>query len=137
MVKLMEPDRTRHNILPLSKFGVMQITRQRVRPATQINTDETCPTCMGTGKMKGSVLFTDQLEEKLKDLVHRLGLSYVNVHVHPYVAAYLTKGFLVSIARRWKLQIARGIRVTPNQSLGFLDYKFLDKEGNEIETLDE
>ena len=137
MVKLMESDRTRHNILPLSKFGVMQITRQRIRPATQINTEETCPTCLGTGKMKSSVLFTDQLEEKLKDLVQRLDLSYINVHVHPYVAAYLTKGFLISIARRWKLQIARGIRITPNQSLGFLEYKFLDKEGNEIESLDE
>ncbi len=137
MVKLMESDRTRHNILPLSKFGVMQITRQRIRPATQINTEETCPTCLGTGKMKSSVLFTDQLEEKLKDLVLRLDLSYINVHVHPYVAAYLTKGFLISIARRWKLQIARGIRITPNQSLGFLEYKFLDKEGNEIESLDE
>ena len=87
--------------------------------------------------MKSSVLFTDQLEEKLKDLVQRLDLSYINVHVHPYVAAYLTKGFLISIARRWKLQIARGIRITPNQSLGFLEYKFLDKEGNEIEPLDE
>ena len=137
MVKLMESDRTRHNILPLSKFGVMQITRQRVRPATQINTDETCPTCLGTGKMKSSILFTDQLEEKLRDLAPRLDTSYINVHVHPYVAAYLTKGFFMSIARRWKLQIARGIRVTPNQSLGFLDYKFVDKEGNEIEALEE
>ncbi len=127
----------RHNILPLSKFGVMQITRQRVRPATQINTDETCPTCLGTGKMKSSILFTDQLEEKLRDLAPRLDTSYINVHVHPYVAAYLTKGFFMSIARRWKLQIARGIRVTPNQSLGFLDYKFVDKEGNEIEALEE
>ena len=137
MVKLMESDRTRHNILPLSKFGVMQITRQRVRPATQINTDETCPTCLGTGKMKSSILFTDQLEEKLRDLAPRLDTSYINVHVHPYVAAYLTKGFFMSIARRWKLQIARGIRVTPNQSLGFLDYKFVDQEGNEIEALEE
>ena len=137
MTKLMEKDRTRHNILPLSKFGVMQITRQRVRQATQINTDETCPTCLGTGKMKSSILFTDQLEEKLRDLVLRLGITHINVHVHPYVAAYLTKGLLMSIARRWKVQIARGIRITPNESLGFLDYKFLDSEGNEFEGLEE
>ena len=115
----------------------MQITRQRVRQATQINTDETCPTCLGTGKMKSSILFTDQLEEKLRDLVLRLGITHINVHVHPYVAAYLTKGLLMSIARRWKVQIARGIRIIPNESLGFLDYKFLDSEGNEFEGLEE
>ncbi|KGN97648.1 Rne/Rng family ribonuclease [Porphyromonas sp. COT-290 OH3588] len=137
MVKLMEGDRARHNILPLSKFGLMQITRQRVRPAMQITTEETCPSCMGTGKMKSSVLLTDQIEEKLKELVQQQSVSYINVHVHPYVAAYLNKGLLFSIARQWKLKIAKGIRVTPNQSLAFLDYKFLDKEGNEIELLEE
>lgn len=137
MVKLMEGDRARHNILPLSKFGLMQITRQRVRPAMQITTEETCPSCMGTGKMKSSVLLTDQIEEKLRELVQKQQVSYVNVHVHPYVAAYLNKGLLLSIARQWKLKIARGVRVTPNQSLAFLDYRFLDKEGNEIELPEE
>lgn len=137
MVKLMEGDRARHNVLPLNKFGVMLITRQRVRPEMRITTEEKCPTCMGTGKMKSSVLFTDQLEAKLKELVEKLQISYINVHVHPFVAAYLKKGLLLSIARQWKLKIARGIRITPNQSLAFLDYKFLDKEGNEIELPEE
>lgn len=133
MVKLMSGDRARHNVLPLNKFGVMMITRQRVRPEMRIITEEKCPTCMGTGKMKSSVLFTDQIEAKLLELVAKQHLTYINVHVHPYVAAYLKKGLLLSIARQWKLKIARGIRVTPNQSLAFLDYKFLDKEGNDIE----
>ncbi len=135
MVKLMEGDRARHNILPLSKIGIMQITRQRVRQAMEVMTEETCPSCMGTGKMKSSVLLTDQIEEKLRELMAQPDVSYINLHVHPYVAAYLTKG-VVSIATKWRFGIGK-IRVTPNQSLAFLEYKFLDKEGLEIEPLDD
>lgn len=130
MVKLMEHDRARHNILPISKIGLMQITRQRVRQAMDIPTEETCPSCMGTGKMKSSILLTDQIEERLKDLKLDPTISYINLHVHPYVAAYLTKG-LFSIATKWRLSIGK-IKVTPNQSLAFMDYKFLDREGNEL-----
>ena len=72
MCKNMQKDRARHNILPLSKFGLMQITRQRVRPAMDVNVEETCPTCNGTGKIKSSLLFTDQLERKIDCLSTRL-----------------------------------------------------------------
>lgn len=137
MVELMAGDRARHNILPLSKFGLMQITRQRVRPSMQITNEEKCPTCMGTGKMKSSILFTDQLEEKIRAVVEAEKLTYINVHVHPYVAAYLNKGWFKTIAGRWKRQICKGLKVTPNESLPFLDYKFYDREGNEIESSSE
>lgn len=134
MVKLMETDRAKHNILPLSKIGLMQITRQRVRQAVVVNTEETCPSCAGTGKIKSSILFADQIEEHLKDLMLLPHISYVNLHVHPYVAAYLTKG-LFSIANRWRLSLGR-VSVTPNQSLAFLEYRLYDKDGNEFEQLE-
>lgn len=135
MQKLMESDRARHNILPLSKIGLMQITRQRVRQAMDIQTEETCPSCIGTGKIKSSVLLTDQIEEKLRDLMLMPHISYINLHVHPYVAAYLNKGVL-SIARKWRFGIGK-VRITPNQSLAFLEYKMLDKDGNELEPLEQ
>ena len=56
MCKAMQKDRARHNILPLSKFGLMQITRQRVRPAMDVDVAEDCPTCFGTGKIRSSLL---------------------------------------------------------------------------------
>lgn len=130
MLKLMQSDRAKHNVLPLSKIGVMQITRQRVRQVLQVNTEERCPSCMGTGSMKSSVLLVEQIEEELKRLMDGILVDYINLHVHPYVAAYLTKG-LWSIARRWRFKIGK-IKVTPNQSLAFLDYRFLDREDNEI-----
>lgn len=130
MKELMSSDRAKHNILPLSKIGLMQITRQRVRQAMQVNTEELCPSCMGTGKMASSVLLVEQIEEELKHLMDGILVDYINLHVHPYVAAYLNKG-LISIARKWRFKIGK-VKITPNQSMAFLDYKFLDREGIEI-----
>ena len=103
MCKNMQKDRARHNILPLSKFGLMQITRQRVRPAMDLSVDETCPTCFGKGKIRSSILFTDQLERKIDRLVNKIGVKKFYLHVHPYVAAYINKGF-VSLKRQWQLK---------------------------------
>ncbi len=130
MQELMRNDRAKHNILPLSKIGVMQITRQRVRQALEVNTEEKCPSCMGTGKITSSVLLVEQIETEMRALMDGILVDYINLHVHPYVAAYLTKG-LISKALRWRFSIGN-IKVTPNQSLALLDYKFLDREGLEI-----
>ena len=91
MCKNMQKDRAKHNILPLSKFGLMQITRQRVRPAMSVNVDETCPTCFGKGTIKSSILFTDTLESKIDTLVNQFGIHKIYLHIHHYVAAYLHK----------------------------------------------
>ena len=99
MCEKMKNDRARHNILPLSKFGLMQITRQRVRPAVDVNVEETCPACFGTGKIKSSILFTDQLEHKIDYLVNKIGIRRFSLHVHPYVAAYINQG-MISLKRR-------------------------------------
>ena len=99
MCNNMQKDRARHNILPLSKFGLMQITRQRVRPAIDVNVEETCPTCFGKGTIKSSVLFVDQLESKIDQLVNKIGIRKFYLHVHPYVAAYINKGLFSQIGR--------------------------------------
>jgi ribonuclease G len=125
MCKNMQKDRARHNILPLSKFGLMQITRQRVRPAMDLSVDETCPTCFGKGKIKSSILFTDQLERKIDRLVNKIGVKKFYLHVHPYVAAYINKG-LVSLKRQWQLKYGFGLHIVPSQKLAFLQYEFYD-----------
>ncbi|MDE5672485.1 MAG: Rne/Rng family ribonuclease, partial [Duncaniella sp.] len=102
MREVMANDRARHNILPLSKFGLMQITRQRVRPALDIDTTEECPSCHGKGKVRPSLLFTDTLHEKLDYLVKNLKVKHSILYVHPFVSAYLKKGF-PSLYRRWQL----------------------------------
>ena len=136
MCKNMQKDRARHNILPLSKFGLMQITRQRVRPAMDVNVDEDCPTCFGSGKIKSSILFTDQLEGKIDQLVNKIGVKRFYLHVHPYVAAYINQGF-VSLKRRWQMKYGLGVRVIPSQKMGFLQYEFYDDKKQFIDMKEE
>ena len=136
MCKNMHKDRARHNILPLSKFGLMQITRQRVRPAMDLSVDETCPTCFGKGKIKSSILFTDQLERKIDRLVNKIGVKKFYLHVHPYVAAYINKGF-VSLKRQWQLKYGFGLHIVSSQKLAFLQYEFYDANKQFIDMKEE
>ena len=136
MCKNMQKDRARHNILPLSKFGLMQITRQRVRPAMDVNVDEECPTCFGSGKIKSSILFTDQLERKIDNLVNKIGIKRFHLHVHPYVAAYINKG-VVSLKRKWQMKYGWGVQVIPSEKMGFLQYEFYDDKKQFIDMKEE
>ena len=136
MCENMKKDRARHNILPLSKFGLMQITRQRVRPAMDVAVEESCPTCHGTGKIKSSILFTDQLESKIDRLVNKIGIKRFSLHVHPYVAAFINQG-VFSLKRRWQLKYGLGIRIVPSQKMAFLQYEFYDTNRQFIDMQEE
>ena len=136
MCENMKRDRARHNILPLSKFGLMQITRQRVRPVMDVRVEEDCPTCHGAGVIKSSIFFDSVLEGKLKLLVKKLGMKRITLQVHPYVYAFINQG-LFSLRRKWQWKYGFGVKVTPNQSLAFLQYRFFDAEGQEIDMKEE
>ena len=133
---LMANDRARHNILPISKFGLMQITRHRVRPFMDFNTDEVCPTCFGKGEIKPSILFTDDLEKKIKEVVEILKVKKFKLHVHPYIAAFINQG-IFSLKWKWKLKYSTGLHIIPDQNLGFLEYKFYDWDKEELDMKDE
>ena len=136
MCKNMQKDRARHNILPLSKFGLMQITRQRVRPAIDVNVEESCPTCNGSGKIKSSILFTEQLEGKIDRLVHKIGIKKFYLHVHPYVAAFINKG-LISLKWQWRVKYGFGVHIIPSQKLAYLQYEFYDTNGQFVDMKEE
>jgi ribonuclease G len=131
MKKVMASDRTKHNILPLSKFCLMQITRQRVRPEENIETAESCPTCKGSGKIMPAVLFTDDLDSKVKYILKDLNKKKLLIKVHPYVAAFLTKGFR-SLQKKWFLKYYKWVQVEANNSYTFLEYHFFDENLEEI-----
>ncbi|MCH5347373.1 MAG: Rne/Rng family ribonuclease [Muribaculaceae bacterium] len=136
MREVMANDRTRHNILPLSKFGLMQITRQRVRPALDITTTEKCPSCYGKGEVQPSLLFTDTLREKIDYLTEHLNVNGFTIYVHPFVDAYIKKG-IISLYRRWRLETGRKFKILPDQSLAYLQYRVIGPDGAEIDLQEE
>ncbi|MBQ2418163.1 MAG: Rne/Rng family ribonuclease, partial [Alistipes sp.] len=131
MQRLMATDKARHTILPLTKFGLMQITRQRIRPVAVKDIQEVCPTCGGSGKIEPTVLLERTIENQLSLLAEEHGERYVNLVVSPYVAAFLKQGF-VSLRTRWALRYGMFISITASQSAGIVEAKYLDRKGEDM-----
>ncbi|MCO6483400.1 MAG: Rne/Rng family ribonuclease [Flavobacteriales bacterium] len=127
----MEDDKAKHNVLPPSKFGVIELTRQRVRPETEIDTSEACPTCGGTGEVSAPVLIVDEIENALNYLLSEKDMSGVSLHVHPFVAAYFTKG-LPNIQWKWWWRWKKWVKVVPQGSSRYLEFHILDSAGKEL-----
>ncbi|MEW5846958.1 MAG: Rne/Rng family ribonuclease [Bacteroidota bacterium] len=132
MKELMSRDRAKHNILPLTKFGLMQITRQRVRPEMHIDTSEKCPVCNGSGKVTATILLDEQIENQLSLICATKKYRSITIKLHPYIAAYLKKG-LISKQFKWAIKFNCIINLLPMSSYHFLEYHFFDKNDNEIE----
>lgn len=127
-------DRSRFTVLPLSKFGLMQITRQRVRPELNIITKEKCPTCNGTGKITPSILVADQIERNLDFLLSNQNEGSIRISLHPYLFAFFTKG-LISRRLKWYFKYHKWVVLEQDSSLGVTEYRFTNKIGEEIEML--
>jgi ribonuclease G len=127
----MRKDRAQHTILPLSKFGLMQITRQRVRPEVKINTAEQCPACGGTGKVTPSVLVTDLIERDLKFILESGAKGKLILKTHPFVHAFLKKG-LPNMQMKWYRNYYKWISIKPDNSYQVSEYKFFNDTDDEI-----
>ncbi len=128
----MASDRSKHTVLPLSRFGLMQITRQRVRPEMNIVTKEVCPTCNGSGKISASILTSDTIERTIDHLLTQQNEKDITVVVHPYVYAYFTKG-TISRRLKWYLRYFKWVKLIQDSSLAITEYKFVNKVGEEIQ----
>jgi len=129
MVELMSGDRAKHNVLPLTKFGLMQITRQRIRPVTEINTSEQCPLCHGTGNITSSLLIDESIESKLSYLVLEKGVRKLTLKVGPILGAYLSRGLWNSFVSKWKRKYGCKLQLEESSGNSILQYEFYDEKG--------
>lgn len=129
--KSMSNDRAKHNILPPSKFGVVEITRQRVRPETDITTSEKCPTCNGTGEVQASILFAEEIENNLEYLMTKKKEKSVSLLVHPYLESHFKKG-LMSRQMKWFFKYKKWIPVRGSSANHLLQYSFVNDKNEEI-----
>ena len=132
MKEEMKSDRSKFTVLPLSKFGLMQITRQRVRPEVDIKTREVCPACNGTGKITASILVADQLEKDLEHLVLKQNEKKLTISLHPYLYSFFTKG-LISRQWKWYFKYKRWVNLIEDSSVPITMYNFVNGLGEEIE----
>ena len=131
MKEAMAADRAKHNILPVSKFGLMQITRQRVRPELNVETQEKCPTCRGTGEISPNIVFEEEIFNNISFLVNNQTLRSITIKVHPYVASYLCGG-LWSKRLQWSMKLKCLVRIYAVPSYSYLEHHFYYKDGEEI-----
>jgi ribonuclease G len=132
MKQAMESDRTKHSILPLSKFGLMQITRQRVRPEMAINTREKCPTCDGTGEISPSILIIEKIDIILAEIINKHQVKKITLRLHPFIATYIDNGWLFSVRKKWQRRYKCRLKIVPISSYDFLEYHFFNNEGVEL-----
>lgn len=132
MKEAMSSDRAKHSILPLSKFGIMQITRQRVRPEMHISTNEKCPTCSGTGEISPSILFVDKIEDAILNFLSTQKQQGLVLKIHPYIASYMLKG-IFSWRLKWWIKTRCWIKIISISSYDFLEYHLFTKNGDEIQ----
>ena len=128
----MQEDRAKHNVAPPSKFGVIELTRQRVRPETDIKTAETCPSCNGSGEVQASILLIDEIENNLRYLIESGKHKDFELHVHPFVESYLKKG-IKSLSRQWWLKYKKKITVRGITKFQFLEYQFVNNSNEKIQ----
>ena len=132
MEEFMRPDRAKHAVLPISKFGLMQITRQRMKPEMNINTQEVCPSCAGTGKISSTLILEDEIEKNLSYLITHQHKN-LTVVVHPILYAYLTKGRLFNSRHwKWRWKYGQKIHVKENTSYHLTEFHFFDQHEDEI-----
>ncbi len=131
MREFMKHDRAQHTVLPLSKFGLIQITRQRVRPAVKIDTAEVCPTCEGSGKINASVLIIDEIERDINFILQSRPNAKITIKVHPFVDAFLKKGW-PSKRMRWYRQFYKWFKIIADGGFHINEYKFFDGNNDEI-----
>jgi ribonuclease G len=132
MESFMRTDRAKHAVLPISKFGLMQITRQRMKPEVTINTQEVCPTCNGTGKISSALILEDEIEKNLSYLLNHQHKD-LSLIVHPIMHAYLTKGFWFSSRQwKWRRRYKQAVKIKANTNYHLTEFHFYDKHEDEI-----
>lgn len=131
MEEAMKKDRAQHTVLPLSKFGLMQITRERARPEVVIDTAETCPTCSGTGRTNATILVTDDIQRDLEYVMQSRPKNKLFLRCHPFVEAFFKKGF-PNAQMRWWMKYNKWIRIVPMNDLALTEYGFFDGNEDEI-----
>ena len=128
----MKKDKAKHNIAVPSRFGVVELTRQRVRDVAQVSATDACPACNGTGKVEASILITDRIDSALKYLAEGENRKRMTLMTHPILEAYITKGWWKSIRKEWEKSLGIKLSIESNSNLEILEYHVYNALGEDV-----
>lgn len=131
----MRADRAKHVLLPMSEFGLVQITRQRRRAPTEILESSPCPACHGSGRLSYTDFPLHHLEEQLRYHSEQYPRVPLRLQVHPLIFAYWRDRFVWRGKWIWNLIPHRWVLVETNAELGFFQAILLSREGVPLVTL--
>ncbi len=131
LVAAMKNDKASHTVLPMSRFCLVQLTRERVRPETNIATEEKCPMCKGSGYVSSSQNIEDDIESSVKYLAHSLNIKKVKLVTHPFLAAYFTRG-LISRRIKWLFEYKIKVKLVADPALHYGEFHIFDSHDEEI-----
>ena len=131
MEELLNLDRATSSVSPIGKFGVMELTRERVRPETNVEVTESCPSCNGTGTIQSSMKLMDELELHLKQIFFEQNEKIIQLRVNPFIHAYLTKG-LISQRMKWFFKYSKWIKLDSDSTFSVNQYQFLNGSGESM-----
>ncbi|MFT6715457.1 MAG: ribonuclease G [Saprospiraceae bacterium] len=130
MKEFMKDDRAKHSITPPSKFGLIEITRQRVRPLTKMVNTEMCPSCQGSGKIEATINHIDILESKIST-IDKSKQKKISIGLHPFLAAYMTKG-MFSLRYKWQKKYGVKIKILSLYDNDILEHHVYNVKGQEL-----
>lgn len=131
----LKEDKAKSSVLPPSKFGLIEITRERVRPEREIKTSEKCPSCKGTGEIQATILLTDEIESKLQSIGNSTKDRNLALCVHPFVASYIEKknGFFGgSLKKEWSKELGKKLEIREMSNYTLLEHRFFNSEDEEL-----
>jgi len=99
LVNLFKKDRAKINVLKMSEFGIVQITRQRIRRGVKKVSYKDCPYCQGRGSVKSATTMAIEVLKAIKKQIEKTRLKEVRSYVHPEVANYMLNEDRPAIAK--------------------------------------
>lgn len=132
--KEFKKDPAKTNVIGMSDFGLVQITRQRIRPSVVNSVSKVCPTCGGSGSVVTQNTIIADLDAWLSKFKHTTDYRAVDIYINPYLKSHLEKGFM-SIKRKWMLQYFVKITFVADETVSLNEYK-ATLTGSDIEITD-
>ncbi|HNY55197.1 MAG TPA: Rne/Rng family ribonuclease [Chitinophagales bacterium] len=130
MLEAMKPDKAKHVILPVSKFGLMEITRQRMKEQVVVDTREPLLHANSKYKVDQPLQIIDNIEMELNHLKTHKEKNFL-LYVHPFIYAFMKKDTF-SFRMKWYAKAGKIVRLIQDSSLHLGEYKLLTKGGEKV-----